>query len=443
MQQYTPYFAGYEAAAAAAAAAAQNPQQQPQDQQQAQPALALGGQNLAIYAPMQPLPVLSGKPGDPQHAQVMTGTSTMDLGAHGKPKRKQVKNACVNCQKACKKCDIGRPCQRCIKYGLTDTCVNSVRKERKKGIKRGPYKKRNKNELGGESATSSGASTPNMASPVTNTNIYAQNNNVRPNTMPMHYQPFGQGHYDTYGYVNNNQIMPQAYMMPTGLSQMYPTNPPVLSYQAAMSIISPQQSQPHQPQQPGVANANYRPQEQGSNNMSSNAATPTNATPTNTTPTANTNTASPNQGAVGTPDIKTEGDEDDEGSKLNILSQLCSAVLDSNPPKQESHEQVIKAEDVHQNTPPPTRPHSRETSHDNKNANNVMPLSHLTGANLDTDSTRIYAQLNHSAADISQKDDNNTPVYGTPGSSPADSPAPSMQVKPQVWNTTTTTEQTQ
>lgn len=48
----------------------------------------------------------------------------------------------VNCQKACKKCDDGRPCQRCIKLGLTATCVNSPRKERKKGVKRGPYKKR-------------------------------------------------------------------------------------------------------------------------------------------------------------------------------------------------------------------------------------------------------------------------------------------------------------
>ncbi|CAJ0871134.1 336_t:CDS:2 [Entrophospora sp. SA101] len=61
-----------------------------------------------------------------------------------KPKRKQVKNACVNCQRACKKCDEGRPCQRCIKYELTDTCQDSIRKERKKGIKRGPYKRRTK-----------------------------------------------------------------------------------------------------------------------------------------------------------------------------------------------------------------------------------------------------------------------------------------------------------
>ncbi|KAF7730040.1 hypothetical protein EC973_002985 [Apophysomyces ossiformis] len=71
--------------------------------------------------------------------------STYQKSAAGKaekPKRKQVKNACVNCQKACKKCDDGRPCQRCIKLGLTATCTNSARKERKKGVKRGPYKKR-------------------------------------------------------------------------------------------------------------------------------------------------------------------------------------------------------------------------------------------------------------------------------------------------------------
>lgn len=50
----------------------------------------------------------------------------------------------ANCQKACKKCDDARPCPRCVKYGIADTCVNSVRKERKKGIKRGPYKRRQK-----------------------------------------------------------------------------------------------------------------------------------------------------------------------------------------------------------------------------------------------------------------------------------------------------------
>ncbi|KAG0331577.1 hypothetical protein BG004_001605 [Podila humilis] len=72
-----------------------------------------------------------------------------------KPKRRQVKNACVNCQKACKKCDEGRPCTRCIKYGLTDTCVDSTRKVRKKGVKRGPYKRRPPpSQLGGSASAS-------------------------------------------------------------------------------------------------------------------------------------------------------------------------------------------------------------------------------------------------------------------------------------------------
>ncbi|KAH6918826.1 hypothetical protein BKA70DRAFT_1248425 [Coprinopsis sp. MPI-PUGE-AT-0042] len=59
-----------------------------------------------------------------------------------RPKRRQVKNACTRCQKACKKCDDARPCLRCVRYGCTDGCISSVRKERKKGFKRGPYKKR-------------------------------------------------------------------------------------------------------------------------------------------------------------------------------------------------------------------------------------------------------------------------------------------------------------
>ncbi|OBZ75717.1 putative transcriptional regulatory protein C27B12.11c [Grifola frondosa] len=57
-------------------------------------------------------------------------------------KRRQVKNACTNCQKACKKCDDARPCLRCVKYGISEECIDSQRKERQKGIKRGPYKKR-------------------------------------------------------------------------------------------------------------------------------------------------------------------------------------------------------------------------------------------------------------------------------------------------------------
>ncbi|TFY82446.1 hypothetical protein EWM64_g1565 [Hericium alpestre] len=64
--------------------------------------------------------------------------------ATAKPKRKQVKMACTNCAAACKRCDEARPCERCQKYGIAESCVDGVRKERKKGIKRGPYKRKNK-----------------------------------------------------------------------------------------------------------------------------------------------------------------------------------------------------------------------------------------------------------------------------------------------------------
>ncbi|OWZ34999.1 hypothetical protein C349_05366 [Cryptococcus neoformans var. grubii Br795] len=66
---------------------------------------------------------------------------TVDNGRQRKKKRAQVRVACTHCQKACKKCSNTRPCERCTKYGLPD-CVDSTRKPRKTGIKRGPYKRR-------------------------------------------------------------------------------------------------------------------------------------------------------------------------------------------------------------------------------------------------------------------------------------------------------------
>ena len=60
-------------------------------------------------------------------------SSSASFSRGGTPgKRKQVKNACVNCQRACKKCDDQRPCSRCVKYGIEDGCTNSQRKERKR-----------------------------------------------------------------------------------------------------------------------------------------------------------------------------------------------------------------------------------------------------------------------------------------------------------------------
>ncbi|KAJ1737406.1 hypothetical protein LPJ72_000513 [Coemansia sp. Benny D160-2] len=86
----------------------------------------------------------------------------------GKAKRAQVKNACNNCQRACKRCDSGRPCQRCVKYNMADTCVDSKRKPRKKGIKRGPYKKRKRNTSHDDDSQSN--ATSSLTETTTNTN---------------------------------------------------------------------------------------------------------------------------------------------------------------------------------------------------------------------------------------------------------------------------------
>ncbi|ORX61671.1 hypothetical protein DM01DRAFT_1332264 [Hesseltinella vesiculosa] len=48
-----------------------------------------------------------------------------------KPRKKKAARACVHCQKAHLTCDDDRPCQRCIKRGLADTCTDGARKKAK------------------------------------------------------------------------------------------------------------------------------------------------------------------------------------------------------------------------------------------------------------------------------------------------------------------------
>ncbi|KAI8075913.1 uncharacterized protein B0P05DRAFT_472537 [Gilbertella persicaria] len=184
-------------------------------------------------------------PGIPDQSQVAAGTQPA-------PKRKQVKNACTNCQKACKKCDDARPCPRCIKYGIADTCVNSVRKERKKGIKRGPYKRRQKTE---EKPRKNG-------------------NDMNPDQHPAQYAPV-RGPAMTYGYPSNLNQYGQPFEMPYGqyaaaapyhkdqmMSQPYVVNPvyPPMGYPVIVPGADGQQPQPNQqPQNPPQQHA-YHPQ---------------------------------------------------------------------------------------------------------------------------------------------------------------------------------------
>lgn len=111
MQQFPAYFPSYESPTSqqlqqqqAQQPQSQSNQAQDANQQQAQPQPLLTGPNLAIYSPaaMQPLSVLAAaqrKDQDPSAALAAVASAAaaaapVELGAHGKPKRKQVKNAC-------------------------------------------------------------------------------------------------------------------------------------------------------------------------------------------------------------------------------------------------------------------------------------------------------------------------------------------------------------
>lgn len=179
----------------------------------------------------------SSMPGSPtQEYQQLSGSP---LAQGQKPKRRQVKNACVNCQKACKKCDEGRPCSRCVKYGLTDTCVDSTRKVRKKGIKRGPYKRRPQpSQLGSASVSASPtlrhAAVPSglagyMSEPVTALNSPTQSH-LLPLTSSTHNQPLDFG-YDTSGGQGGYSFQPHR------MESTYA--PPYASYSGSSLYTSP------------------------------------------------------------------------------------------------------------------------------------------------------------------------------------------------------------
>lgn len=62
-----------------------------------------------------------------------TGTPTPSSASKesGSSKRKKATRACLHCQKAHLTCDDSRPCQRCVKKGLAESCMDGRRKKAK------------------------------------------------------------------------------------------------------------------------------------------------------------------------------------------------------------------------------------------------------------------------------------------------------------------------
>lgn len=150
-------------------------------------------------------------------------------------KRKQVKNACTNCQKACKKCDDARPCPRCVKYGIIDTCVNSVRKERQKGVKRGPYKRKDKSIDNNKSVKVEEVNQINY-NPAANIRTQPPPANNNPFAYPSQLTQYNQPQNEYYAYTttySKDQIIPHPFVMNGG----YPY--PVMTEPTSTSTSSP------------------------------------------------------------------------------------------------------------------------------------------------------------------------------------------------------------
>ena len=66
---------------------------------------------------------------DPEQAAISaTTTNAAEIASSGK--RKKTAKACGHCRKAHVTCDESRPCKRCTKRGLSDSCQDHPRKER-------------------------------------------------------------------------------------------------------------------------------------------------------------------------------------------------------------------------------------------------------------------------------------------------------------------------
>lgn len=146
------------------------------------------------------------------------------------------------------------------------------------------------------------------------------------------------------------------------------------------------------------------------------------------TPVPSTSTSS-----VGSPD----SDQEEDGSKLNILSQLCSAVLDHSDPKSGSDDQDYDSVDsddqsikrrhsaISSHTPPPSPGHSRNSSYDSDYHSGSMFHSAPAYGHA-SPHTYINGHIAHRTT---------TMMYGTPNSSPSGSPTDStfsMPASPKV-----------
>jgi len=126
------------------------------------------------------LPVGVGLPAHLAGAGSAVGQSVGAEGAQqikSRPKRKQVKSACLNCRKRKTGCDSFRPCTKCVRNGLESSCVDVPRKKRSSN--------RSKSNSMGNSLSNSSSSPSPSSSPAL---VPPQPSSSYPTSLPPHVQ---------------------------------------------------------------------------------------------------------------------------------------------------------------------------------------------------------------------------------------------------------------
>ncbi|KAJ2789458.1 Transcriptional regulator of nonfermentable carbon utilization, partial [Coemansia guatemalensis] len=67
----------------------------------------------------------------PMGAQNQRAEDGLKPGQKGRRTKRKTQRACNHCQRSHLTCNDSRPCTRCLKRGLGDTCVDGVRKKAK------------------------------------------------------------------------------------------------------------------------------------------------------------------------------------------------------------------------------------------------------------------------------------------------------------------------
>ncbi|KAI8341931.1 hypothetical protein BC941DRAFT_466831 [Chlamydoabsidia padenii] len=250
-------------------------------------------------------------------------TSYLSQSQQPQQKRKQVKNACTNCQKACKKCEDVRPCVRCVKYGISETCVSSVRKERRKGVRRGPYRRKGQQD-NDEGHTTTNAPDSQATTTATTTPTSDGQHGVT-------YAPIiGHNGLPDYGYpANLHQYNFGALYEPDKLppSGFYSMGPPMYPYQMVLDQVKG--NQPPYSYPPHMMIPPY-PSHDKEQAPSSQLATLEHDTKDDSKDTAKTQpmTPVPSSSSSSLTTSSPASNEEDDPNKFARLTELCSAALD-------------------------------------------------------------------------------------------------------------------